>query len=229
VDKYNESDAIVYEDIRLVIPPQVYSPAEDTDLCCQSLLQWAKNAPSNPKILEIGFGPGTLSLVLVSYLLKEKKEPSLLGIDLNPIAVDVARFNSKLNHLDRNAHFIEGDLFSPLLDKKNKTLLQGPFDLIFFNPPYLPSDEIISSTNRQKIDDAWDGGKKGDEITLTFLSQSLPYLHVQSQLIFISSSLVDQQQILAMLKQFKFTILQISKQHIFFEDILLYWIEYFPS
>jgi release factor glutamine methyltransferase len=216
-------DALEYNGVLLTIPSQVYSPAEDTDLCLKSLIEWAKNAPNNPRILEIGIGPGTLSLALSRTLQNLQKSPQLIGIDINPIAIETARFNAQLNSLDHNFTILQGDLFTPLLHNPTDLNLNSPYDLIIFNPPYLPGEEeIISDDNRQPIDAAWDGGREGDEILLAFLPFVPQFLKSTGDLYFVSSSCVDQTRILATLNAQYLKIIEKKITHIFFEDIILY-------
>ena len=61
--EFAEEDAISYNELMFVIPEQVYSPAEDTDLCVKILLDWADHQSESPRILEWN-SPGTLSLLL---------------------------------------------------------------------------------------------------------------------------------------------------------------------
>ena len=50
--EFAEEDAISYNELMFVIPEQVYSPAEDTDLCVKILLDWADHQSESPRILE---------------------------------------------------------------------------------------------------------------------------------------------------------------------------------
>jgi HemK-related putative methylase len=223
---FSEKDAIIYHDIQLVLPSQVYSPAEDTDLCIQGLLEWAGKISIPPHILEIGSGPGTLSLILARFLIIKGLDPHIWGIDINPHAVEVAQFNNHLNHLENYCQFILGDLFAPLKQKQKLMIFPKFFDLIFFNPPYLASeDDVISQKNRQPIDAAWEGGSKGDEITIQFLESCVPFLKKKGDIFFVSSSLIDQSRILNYIDRLHFKTITTKHQHIFFEDILLYHLQ----
>ncbi|MGD2114627.1 MAG: methyltransferase [Acidobacteriota bacterium] len=70
--------------------------------------------------LDVGVGSGVLSLVLSRYAER------VVGIDLNPRALAVSRFNAALNGIDR-LELVEGDLFEPLSGRR--------FDRIVFNSP----------------------------------------------------------------------------------------------
>ncbi len=220
---------ITYHNLQLLIPDQVYSPAEDTDLAIRFLERWiirflnpdsVPPPPPSVKILELGIGPGTLSLLLVHSLKGSTCIPSIIGVDINPFAVEAARYNASLNELDKYITVFEGDLFSPL----SLTEYAHVFDLVVFNPPYLASDSaLITPMTRQPIDTAWEGGKEGYELTLAFLDGLDPFIHASSEIVFLASDLVDQQPILTKLHQKNINVINRFTQHIFFETILLYY------
>lgn len=178
---FSKYDIIDYFGINMAIPEQVYSPHNDTDLISEFMLEWIKkfeipkeNLRLNPiRVLEIGYGPGTISLLIISHFLKKKVNFFHAGTEINSLAQETAQYNAKLNNLENFVHFLEGNLFEPL----NTNELKKPYDIILFNPPYLQSEpDIINESNRQLIDLAWDGGPSGNEVLLEFLNQLSPYL-----------------------------------------------------
>jgi methylase of polypeptide subunit release factors len=70
--------------------------------------------------LDMGCGCGVLSLVLSSFC------EQVIGIDINPRAIEVSRFNSALNGV-KNVTIVESDLFSALWEQQ--------FDHVVFNSP----------------------------------------------------------------------------------------------
>jgi len=133
--------------------------------------------------------------------------------------VETANYNAKKNQLENFIQFMEGNLFEPL----NTNEMNEPYDLILFNPPYLQSEpDIINESNRQLIDLAWDGGPSGNEVLLEFLNHLSLYLKKNGEIIFITSSLVNQKTIQHALEIQNFKILKRKTKHIFFEDIILY-------
>jgi SAM-dependent methyltransferase len=70
--------------------------------------------------LDMGCGCGVLSLILASMA------DTVIGVDLNPRAVAMSRFNAALNGI-RNVEFMEGDLFGPVPASR--------FDRLVFNSP----------------------------------------------------------------------------------------------
>ena len=226
---FSKYDILEYFGIKMAIPEQVYTPHEDTDLISEFILEWIEKFDVSKRedlkgmsirILEIGYGPGTISFILILKLLEHKIEFFHAGTEVNPIAKEVALYNSKLNGFDKVTHFLLGNLFEPLISVE----LKEPYDLIVINPPYLPSEpEIINNRNVQPIDLAWDGGITGSEVIIDFLNKISQFTKRGTELIFISSSLAEQDSILDALKNIEFAVLLKKTKHIFFEDIILYY------
>jgi HemK-related putative methylase len=217
-----------YEGIDLLIPIQLYSPAEDTDLCKFGIDREFDRLTHIPKqkitILEIGCGPGTLSIYLAkkwkSRIKNSNIECAIIGLDINPLAVTTAEYNAQINGVAEICNFYYSDLFSYFTDRGDNT---SKFDFIIFNPPYLPGEPDLINQNTRQLDDAtWEGGERGDEITLRFLSFLQPYLHQDGVFLFIGSSAVDQTNIFQITHQAGFKLDRIASKHIFFEDIWLY-------
>ena len=112
--------------------PEVYAPAEDTWLLLRAAREECRDGE---RVLEIGCGSGAVSGALC-------QRARVLATDINPHAVQEAR--------DRGVEVLRTDLFSGIC---------GQFDLILFNPPYLPTDPD------ERMDDwleyALDGGPDG--------------------------------------------------------------------
>lgn len=160
-----------YENLDLEIFPSVYEPAEDSFL----LAKHAKNLTG--RILEIGCGCGIVSLTNA----KANPENEVVGVDIDPEAVECAKKNAAVNKI-KNAKFFVSDLFSSV--PKNRK-----FDAILFNPPYLPTTK--SERLRGKINAVFDGGKDGRAVLDRFLEDFDHYLKHDGILILIQSSLND--------------------------------------
>jgi methylase of polypeptide subunit release factors/methyltransferase-like protein len=91
--------------------------------------------------LDVGTGCGILAFLAAAH------SDAVIGVDLNPRAVNLAAFNAQLNGM-RQVCFAQGDLYGPVRDRR--------FDLIVANPPY-----VISPASRFLYRDS---GLKGDEI-----------------------------------------------------------------
>ena len=139
---------------------QVYQPAEDSWLLAQA----AKNeAKPFDRILEIGVGSGAVSEEF-------SKTHFVVGTDINPHAVRLAG--------TKGIHVIRTNLFSGLCTR---------FDLILFNPPYLPTKP------EERVDDwleyALDGGEDGCDTIERFFAQAQSYLTDNGRVLVLLSSL----------------------------------------
>jgi SAM-dependent methyltransferase len=78
----------------------------------------------------------------------------VLGVDINPRAINFARFNALLNDLD-NCSFEQGDLYGPVGDRR--------FDLVTANPPFVPVPGATGLLYR-------DGGPSGEDVLREIVS-----------------------------------------------------------
>jgi release factor glutamine methyltransferase len=139
----------------------IYEPREDSYL----LQEAVKSRVKDRDFLDLGSGSGIQS---ETALIAGAK--SVLAIDIQP---DV------ITHLKKtypDISVIKSDLFSKV---------EGKFNLIAFNPPYLPEDSEEDSVSAI----ATSGGKQGDELTLRFLEQATSHLAPGGKILIIVSSL----------------------------------------
>ena len=108
--------------IKLGDTDSVYEPAEDSFLLADAGL---KEAKPGMHVLEVGAGSGFISAVLLTYL----KDIFLVATEINPHAARCAKENG--------IEVIRTDLFGGLKPEKP----ESRFDLILFNPPYLPTSK----------------------------------------------------------------------------------------
>jgi release factor glutamine methyltransferase len=130
----------------------VYKPAEDTLL----LLRHAERLVEGD-VLEMGTGSGYIAIEL-SRMPRVRR---VVGVDIDPKAVEFARKNALEAGVSDKIRFSVSNLFQNLGDSK--------FDWILFNPPYLPSEGAIDELS-------WAGGGKGEELLMRFLSEAPPHL-----------------------------------------------------
>jgi release factor glutamine methyltransferase len=141
---------------------QVYVPAEDSWLLSKAAERVIK---PGDQVLEIGVGSGYVSG-------RFTQDHLVVGTDINPHAAYMAF----LCGID----VIVGDLFFGLCHR---------FDLILFNPPYLPTNP------NERIDDwleyALDGGSSGCETIKRFFAHAADYLALEGRMLVLFSSLID--------------------------------------
>jgi len=138
-----------------------------------------------------------------------EKTKDVEAVDINKEAVRLAK--------SKGVNAYVSDLFENV---------NGKFDLIIFNPPYLPLEREycgvkldVSYTN----DVAIVGGKKGDEVIKRFFKDAGKYLEKDGKILMMVSSLTPDIGIIAKENGFKFRILE--KRRIFFEELKVYLIE----
>lgn len=162
------SKKIIYQTIELEVTPEVYRPAEDTFLIAKNL-----EIEKGEEVLELGVGCGLLSIIAT------KEGAKVIATDISSHAKKTAEKNATLEGVNEKIEFRKGDLFKPIKDEK--------FDLIIFNPPYLPVTKKESQNT--EIEKAWDGGPSGRKVIDRFLNQVLDYLKPNGRFIFVQSSL----------------------------------------
>jgi release factor glutamine methyltransferase len=160
-----------YLDLEILIHPEVYDPAEDTFLLLEAL-----TITPNETVLELGTGCGLIALAC-AY-----KGCRVVCTDINPFAVRLVHQNTQRNRdlLKGSIEVRQGDLFSAL--SKNEQ-----FDLIVFNPPYLPTSK--KDRGEHWFDVATDGGRDGLRVTRRFIQGVKPHLLNTGKAYFIFSSL----------------------------------------
>lgn len=124
--------------------PGVYAPAEDTDLLLTSVL--AEPLPPGARVCEIGTGSGRIALELAVAGAAE-----VVAVDIARRAVLGARLNAALRGLPVRAR--RSDLLAGV---------DGSFDLIVANPPYVPA--LTAAPRPHSKARAWDAGRDGRSI-----------------------------------------------------------------
>ncbi|MFI3177152.1 MAG: peptide chain release factor N(5)-glutamine methyltransferase [Eubacteriales bacterium] len=110
--------------LSFVVNKHVLIPRQDTEFLVEEGLL---HIYDGMKLLDICTGSGCILLSAMHY----KNDCSGVGVDISKMALEVARTNAK--NLGIQAEFMESDL----LEK-----VQGKFDVVFSNPPYIRSELI---------------------------------------------------------------------------------------
>ena len=115
--------------IRLAVAPGMLIPRPDSETLIEAAVEYF-GADGPRRILDLGSGPGTLLLAALA----EWPEAHGLGIDESEKAVDWAERNADDLEMGERARFRVGDWAAGL---------DGQFDLILCNPPYIADSEAL--------------------------------------------------------------------------------------
>ena len=107
--------------------------------------------------------------------------------------------------------------------------LRHAFNIMVFNPPYLPSLQVINDDNRKNIDLSWNGGFTGFDVLINFLKKAKYYLNLENQhyIYFVSSSRTNLITLYNQIENLGFKNEIVDKKHFFFEDIVLNRLSYY--
>jgi release factor glutamine methyltransferase len=184
-------DGILGKILRAIfpLPASIYSPGEDTFLMLDAL----SNIPVEKKeVLDVGTGSGILGLFAASH------GATVTATDTNEQALRRAREAAQTLGVSLKA--VVSDLFSSV---------RGRFDLVLFNPPYLPSPSLE--------DRAVDGGKEGASLTRRFLMKLQEHLKSDGYALLLLTSQNNPDSLIAEHPEFDFSI--VAKRSLFFEEL----------
>lgn len=168
----------------------IYEPAEDSFLLMNFLDDYLEDLQDkNISYLDLGTGSGILA--------ETAREAGVKNITCSDKNLDAVKFTASKGFVS-----IESDLFENI---------SSGFDLITFNAPYLPEDDL-EDLESQIITT---GGKNGDEIPIKFVEQAQHHLNENGKIFLLVSSLTP----LKKLKELGGKV--IKKKKIFFEELII--------
>jgi release factor glutamine methyltransferase len=188
-----------YEGIKIELSSDVYPPEEDTLLFLEVLKK--EGFGKEEQALEVGCGCGLLSLFLARRL------AHVTGVDINEKAVELSKKNADSNGM-KNVTFLISDMFSEVKDT---------FDVILFNPPYLPTTE----PPQDAIDLSYQGGEGGRILTSRFLKAFPRYLKEGGRAYLLQSSVSGIGDTLEFLRVKRYTTRILAEKNVFFEKLLV--------
>ncbi len=171
----------------------IYTPREDSYLLSDAVMRIAK---AGSKALDLGTGTGIQGITA-----------ALLGCsvtfsDIEEKAVECAKRNAELNGV--SGRFVTGDMFDSIVER---------FDMIIFNPPYVPSDALNEGVKGE--DRALLGGVKGREVMDRFIAEYKEHLLQEGCALIIETGPNGYD------KDMKDGAEILAKAHYFFEDIVV--------
>jgi len=203
----NSSDRYFhFNELNIKLHPQVYNPAEDTFLLIDAI-----DIKKNESVLEIGTGCGIIALECARI------GANVVCTDINPYAVNLTKKNYSINKSLIKGKFEvrKGDLFKPI--KENEI-----FDIIIFNPPYLPTkrNELIGGSGW--FDIATNGGIDGLKFTNNYIKMLHNYLKKDGRAYFVFSSLSNRIKLENFILETKFRFRIVNSNRFNDETISIY-------
>ncbi|MCL7414580.1 MAG: class I SAM-dependent methyltransferase [ANME-2 cluster archaeon] len=185
--------SITYRDRTVQLLPNIYEPAEDSFLLVDALLE---NIRPGSHVLEVGCGSGIVSVFALERCV------SVVATDINPHAVRCAR----LNGIDA----VRTDLFAGI---------KGTFDMVVFNPPYLPTseDERVGGWDDLMLD----GGMSGRDIISRFVEEVGTHLKTNGQVLLLISSLTGINEVTSLMQDAGMSVEQVAESRHFFEKLVV--------
>ncbi len=162
-----------------------YARAEDT-----FLLEDGLAAASGRRALEIGSGSGYLTRVL------ERSFELVISTDINLGALRTQTFRAK------NRVCCDG-----------ADALQGDFELVICNMPYVESDSVEVH--------ATDGGRDGVEVPLRIMRSAIPRIARGGRFLFVTSSLSHPEELVGLAHEAGLLTRTVMTKKMFFETLLL--------
>lgn len=177
----------------------IYEPSEDSYLMQKYVRELALG-----RVLDMGTGSGIQALTAIT----NPNAQFVIAADTNQSVITALEKKIQEQKI-RKLQAVHSDLFSNI---------KGKFNLIIFNPPYLPQDKGIE-------DAALYGGKNGWELSEKFFKQASSYLFPDGKILFLFSSLTNKQKIGEILTHHLFQFQELGREKIAFEELYLYLIE----
>jgi release factor glutamine methyltransferase len=173
---------------------QVYQPAEDSHL-----LATAARAEADPtdRALDVGTGSGYVAAAVA------ETGACVLGTDPNPHACRQAR--------ESGVEVVQGNLTDPFR--------AGAFDLVTFNPPYLPTtpDEAVGDWMEQALS----GGESGRAVIEPFLAGVGRVLAPDGRVVLLVSSLSGIDTVVERANEAGFTTTTVAEESFPFETLAI--------
>ena len=143
-----------------VVTPAVLIPRADTEAVVERALVLLRQQES-PLAADIGTGSGAIAVSMAYYC----PQARIQAVDCSAAALEIAQKNALCNQTAARILFLQGDLCSPL---------QGAFDLIVANPPYVTAQEMreLAAEVRREPVTALYGGIDGLDLYRRLIPQA---------------------------------------------------------
>ena len=144
----------------------VLLPRPETEILVEYLIDYFQEKDmESVNIVEVGTGSGAIMVSLGHYLENAK----ILGVEIEPGAIEVTRKNIDKYSLGDSLKVTQGDLLKPLIKREISNV-----DLLVSNPPYISEDEMdnLPPEVKKEPEKALYGGREGIDIYKDLIPQS---------------------------------------------------------
>ncbi len=148
------------------VDPRVLIPRPETELLVEQIAKYLNSQSiekqRSMKIVDIGTGSGCIAITLAKLF----PSINLMATDISKESLQLAKSNAQKHSVSEQLVFCENDLL---------TNLQGPFDIVVSNPPYIDSNSIHNVQREIRDHEpiiALDGGPSGTEILFKLITQA---------------------------------------------------------
>lgn len=134
-----------------VLQPDALIPRPDTESLIDVALQSVEDRTKALRILDLGTGSGIIAITLAC----EFPNADVLAVDISSEAVKNCAENADRHGVSKQVSALRSDLFEQV---------DGKFDLIVSNPPYIPTSDLNGLSSEVRKHDpirALDGGADG--------------------------------------------------------------------
>ncbi len=174
----------------------MYQPEEDSIMLAAEVMKYSKG-----KVLDVGTGTGVQAIAAA----KSDRVKEVLGVDIDGEVIAYCHANVD----NPKISFQVSDLFSTV---------KGKFDVVVFNPPYLPQDKGIK-------DLALYGGKEGYELIEKFFKKVDEHLKKDGFILMVFSSHTNKEKVDKIIRDYGYKQKLLNRKHIFFEDLYVYLVK----
>ena len=140
----------------------VYRSGEDSYLLARHVRRLVRG-----EVLDMGTGSGIQAVEAAAKPMVSR----VVSVDVSPAALEEAERRAESGGVVGKIEFIGSDLFENV---------EGVFDWIVFNPPYLPSEGDADEAS-------WAGGETGDETVRRFLHDARSHLKKRGSILMVYS------------------------------------------
>ncbi|MFZ4540524.1 MAG: peptide chain release factor N(5)-glutamine methyltransferase [Rickettsiales bacterium] len=152
----------------------VLTPRADSETIIETLLRLRADASAPLRILDLGTGSGCLVL----SALREYRNATAVAVDASEAALAIAAQNAAALEVANRIELLRSDWCSKV---------DGTFDVVLSNPPYIPTEEICGLDADVQVYEphsALDGGTDGLDCYRSIVQQLVQHLHPNALVLF---------------------------------------------